>query len=158
MEKSRNSNLELLKKNFEENCVEIFPSNIDEIEAFQKKYDVEISEDLYDYYLEINGSGNDTLNNLYEFYSISNTKKINEELINFRGIPDYSQLNFDGMENVFIFGGYQFNLYAFGIELHQDISSENRIYIFNGKDFRIMAKSFTEFVDLYLNKPDEIYV
>lgn len=94
--------LELLKKNFVENSVNVTPSNIEEIKIFQKKYNVEVPKDLQDYYLEINGSGNETLNNLYEFYSIHRTKKIHEELINWKGIPDYSTLNFTGMENVFV--------------------------------------------------------
>lgn len=101
--KNGNINLELLKQNFEENEIRIFPSDTDEIEAFQKKYNVEIPQDLRNYYLDINGSGNGTLNNLYEFYSINHTKKIVEELINWAGIPDYSKLNFTGMENVFVF-------------------------------------------------------
>lgn len=149
--------LELLKKNFEENNVNVIPSNIDEIRTFQKKYNVEITQDLQDYYLEINGSGNEPLNNLYEFYSINRTKKIHEELINWRGIPDYGKLNFDGLENIFVFGGYEFNFYAFGIELFKDLSSENRVFIFCGENFRIIADSFSEFIDLYLNRPEEIY-
>lgn len=158
MTKEELFDLKLLKKNFEENEAKIFPSNFDEIKAFQDKYDVEIPLDLRKYYLEVNGSGNETLNNLYEFYSINRTKKIYEELMNWRGIPNYGNLNFVGIENVFVFGEYEFNLHAFGIELHQNISSENRIFILCGEDFRIIANSFTEFIDLYLNTPEEIYI
>lgn len=149
--------LELLKKNFVENSVNVTPSNIEEIKIFQKKYNVEVPKDLQDYYLEINGSGNETLNNLYEFYSIHRTKKIHEELINWKGVPDYSKLNFNGMENIFVFGAYEFNLYAFGIELHQNLS-QNRIFILCGGDFNVIADNFTAFVDLYLNRPEEIYI
>lgn len=151
-------NLKLLKKDFGENDVKLFPANLDEIKAFENKYNVEIPQDLQNYYLEVNGSGEEMLNNLYEFYSINRTKKISEELIEWSGIPDYSKLIFDGIENVFVFGEYDFNLYAFGIELHQYISSENRVFIFCGEDFKIIANSFTEFLDLYLNKPEEIYI
>ncbi|MEC5173755.1 SMI1/KNR4 family protein [Chryseobacterium nepalense] len=150
--------LELLKKNFVENSVNVTPSNIEEIKIFQKKYNVEVPKDLQDYYLEINGSGNETLNNLYEFYSIHRTKKIHEELINWKGIPDYSKLNFTGMENVFVFGAYEFNLYAFGIKLHQNLSFETSVFILCGENFRLIANNFTEFVDLYLNRPEEIYI
>jgi len=149
--------LELLKKNFVENSVNVTPSNIEEIKIFQKKYNVEIPQDLRNYYLDINGSGNGTLNNLYEFYSIHRTKKIHEELINWKGVPDYSKLNFNGMENIFVFGAYEFNLYAFGIELHQNLS-QNRIFILCGGDFNVIADNFTAFVDLYLNRPEEIYI
>lgn len=158
MMKNGNINLELLKKNFVENSVNVTPSNIEEIKIFQKKYNVEIPQDLRNYYLDINGCGNGTLNNLYEFYSIHRTKKIHEELINWKGIPDYSKLNFIGMENVFVFGAYEFNLYAFGIKLHQNLSSETSVFILCGENFRLIANNFTEFVDLYLNRPEEIYI
>jgi hypothetical protein len=150
--------LQLLKKNFKENDVKIFPSYLDEIKAFQNNYNVEIPQDLRDYYLEVNGSGNKILNNLYEFYTINRTKKIHEELINWRGIPDYSKLNFDGIENIFVFGQYEFNLYAFGIELHRNPCSINKVFILCGEDFKIIANSFTEFIDLYLNRLEEIYI
>lgn len=153
-----NIDFSLLRKNFEENGVKLFPSDLDEIKAFQNKYNVEIPQDLQDYYLKINGSGNETLNNLYEFYNINRIKKVNEELINWTGIPDYSKLNFDGMENIYVFGEYEFNFYAFGIELFQDFSSENKVFIFCGKNFKIIANSFTEFINLYLNKSEDIYI
>jgi hypothetical protein len=158
MTKGELYDLKLLQKNFEENEVKVFPADFDEIKAFQNKYNIEIPLDLQNYYLELNGSGNAALNNLYEFYSINRTKKISEELINWKGIPDYSKLNFEGIENVFVFGEYQFNLYVFGIELHPDLSLNNRIFILCGEDFKIIADSFTEFIDLYLNKPEEIYI
>lgn len=149
---------ELLKENFKENNVKFCPASFDEIEFFQNKYDVKIPQDLRNYYSEINGSGNEILSNLYKFYNIYSTKKVKEELVNFRGVPDYSQLNFEGMENIFVFGESDFCLYAFGIELYQNSSYKNRIFIFCGGDFKIIAESFTEFIDLYLTRPEEIHI
>lgn len=158
MTKKELFDMKLLKTNFEVNGGVIYPSDFDEIEVFQNEYNVKIPQDLKDYYLMINGSGNLPLDNLYEFYSIKRTKRIQDELINWAGSPDYSKVNFEGIESVFVFGDFMFNLQAFGIELTQKVSAENKVFIFCGEDFKIIARSFTEFLDLYLSSIDEIYI
>jgi hypothetical protein len=149
-------NLKLLQKHFEENEGKILRADFDEIKVFQNKYNVEIPLDLQNYYLKLNGSGDAILNNLYEFYSIRRTKKTSEELINWKGFPDYSKLNFEGIENVFVFGEYQFNLYVFGIELHQDMSLNNRIFILCGEDFKIIADSFQN-LSIYIYRLSKLF-
>ncbi len=95
------------------------------------------------------------LYNLYEFYSIN---RIFNEFKDWNGVPDHNKLEFQQFENVFIFGNYEFNFYSFGIELSNTLSSINRIFIFCGSEYRIIANSFSEFIDLYLDNPEEIYV
>lgn len=125
------------------------------INEFQNNNKILIPSDLKQYFLLINGSNDMPLDNLYEFYSIN---RIFNEFKDWNGVPDYNKLEFQQFENVFIFGNYEFNFYSFGIELSNTLSSINRIFIFCGSEYRIIANSFSEFIDLYLDNPEEIYV
>ncbi|MCF2217924.1 SMI1/KNR4 family protein [Chryseobacterium sp. PS-8] len=154
-----NEQISLLKKHFiNEGIYEFTPVNELKIIEFENNNDVLIPSDLKQYFTLINGSGDVPLDNLYEFYNIKRFNKIFDEFKDWEGIPDYSQLDYKKFDNVFVFGNYEFNFYSFGIELFKSHKFTNRVFIFCGGEYRIIADSFYSFIDVYLNHPDEIFI
>ncbi|SHF48290.1 SMI1/KNR4 family protein [Chryseobacterium takakiae] len=159
MEDKEQNQLILLKKHFVNEGVNNFTTVDDlKIHEFQNNNAVLIPSDLKQYFMLINGSDDIPLDNLFEFYGIDRVNRIVNEFKDWKGVPDYSKLDFQKFENVFIFGNYEFNFYSFGIELSNTSSSTNRIFIFCGEEYKVIANSFDDFIDLYLNNPEEIFM
>lgn len=146
-----------LKTHFSNEGIKVFnPADESKISEFQNYYNVLLPADFKRYFLLINGSNGIPLHNLYEFYNLYRINRIFNEFKNWKGVPDYQKLDFQQFKNVFIFGNYEFNLYSFGIELFYKSSFTNRIFVFCGKEYKMIANNFSEFIDIYLHKPEGI--
>ena len=134
------------------------PAKDEEISLFQIANNVVLPKDLVDYLKSLNGTGQDYTNDLYEFYSLDRIKNVNEEFNDWKGIPDYKKLSLvlkDSMK-LFVLANYQFNLFAYAIRLDSDSSIENSVFVICGDEFKKIAKSFSDFILLYLNDSIEL--
>lgn len=148
-----------LRENFSEYDInELHPATSNDIINFQNLYNVTIPDDMLNYYISINGTHDNLLNNLFEFYSIKRTNTVREEFEDWQGIPEYQNLAVENFENVFVFANYEFNFYAFAIELFKHSVTDNKVYVICGEDYKIIANNFSEFIDLYLNNSEDIYI
>lgn len=153
------SPIALLTNHFKDEGINHFQTADDlKISEFQNNYQVVLPADFKQYFILINGSSGTPLNNLFEFYSIDKVNRVSDEFKDWKGIPDYHKLDFQKFKNVFIFGNYGFNFYSFGIELLNELSPINRIFIFCGKEHQIIKDNFSDFIDLYLTGPEEIFI
>ena len=75
------------------------------------------------------------------------------------GIPNYSELltTLEFCDQLYVFANYQCHLFSYAIHLHPSASQQNDVYILCGKDYRIIANSFSEFIKLYLEDSIELY-
>lgn len=159
MEDKEQSRLILLRNHFlHEGLNNFITANNFEIQEFENNNKVLIPSDLKQYFILLNGSEGSPLDNLYEFYSIDRINTIFNEFKDWNGVPEYNRLDFQKFKNIFIFGNYEFNLYSFGIELGNTLSSTNRIFTFCGKEYKVIANSFGDFIDMYLNNQEELFI
>lgn len=130
----------------------------EEIHLFQKNNNVVIPNDLIQYFKLLNGTGDNLGDDFFEFYSIKRIKPVIEEFIDWEGIPDYKSLisSFPNRDNVYVFANYYFNLFAYGIRLYSKVEAKNEVYVFCGDEYKKIANSFTEFIELYLSDSVEL--
>lgn len=133
-------------------------ANNDDILRFQKENNVILPDDLILYFKKINGSGGEYLDDLYEFYSINRIKTVIDEYADWHGVPDYKKISIylDRAEQVYVFANYFVNLFAYGIRLGGEKSIENEIFVICGEQYKKIANSFSEFIELYLNDSIEL--
>ena len=114
--------------------------------------------DLVEYFKLLENTTDKMDANLYEFYTVDQFKSIKNDLAFSRGIPDYGNIvnTLDGCENCFVFADYQFNLFAYAIRLHRQPEGVNEIYVICGDEYKIIAKSFSDFLDLYFDDSTEL--
>jgi len=147
------SQLEKLKLKWEEESLsEFFPIDLEIIRSFELKNNVILTSDLKDYFKTLNGTGEEYTDELYEFYSIEKVKKVSEEFRDWEGVPNYQSLiKNDVTKDLFVFANFSFNQFVYAIKLSPEETDDNEVYILCGGDYKKIAKTFSEFIDLYLN-------
>lgn len=139
-----------------ENIEVIHPASAKEIKKFQEENEVVLPDDLMDYFNLLNGTGGETTDELYEFYSLSRLKTVREEFKDWEGIPDYKALfNSNEVNELFVFANFSFNLFAYAIRLSKGIP-KGEIYVLCGGENKKIADSFSEFLDMYLENSIEL--
>jgi len=143
-----------------EGVVFALPASYNEIMSFQNENNVVLPIDLVKYFQEINGSGGDLTNTLFEFYSLAQIRTINKELENWKGIPSYKNLSnvVSDIDQLYVFGNYLFNLYVYAIRLYPTSHANNEVYVFCGEDHKVIGNSFSEFLAMYLEDSEEIRI
>jgi len=137
---------------------EIIPANEEEIRAFEYSNDLIIPNDLHEYFSEFNGT-NGYDENLFQFYSLREFKPIEERFEEWNIIGDSEKFlkDFVHHKSYFVFADYQIHLFAYVIKLSKRRTDKNEVYIFCGDDYKLLANSFTEFVDLCLNDSQKLF-
>lgn len=122
-----------------------------EILQFQKSTGVTLPEDLKEFLRVTNNLENSYNDRLYRFFSLKSFKSIDEELKFFNGVPDYSNIinTLTEYKECYVFADYMFHMFAYAIRLKNTKSDENEIYIICGDEYKIIASSFTGFIELY---------
>lgn len=141
----------------ENGTISILPTN-DEIIAFQSKNNVLFPYDLMEYFRILNGSNNEYDDRFFRFYSLSNFKSINDELKYWNGIPDYSNIvnTLTEYKSFYVFADFSFCMFSYAIKLYPDTKDNNLVLVLCGDKYRVIANSFSEFIDLYLNNSIEL--
>jgi hypothetical protein len=60
-------------------------------------------------------------------------------------------------KNCFVIANYSCHLFAYAIRLYPDKADINEVYVVCGDEYKVIANSFTEFIDLYLKNPDLLF-
>jgi len=114
--------------------------------------------DLVTYFNQINGSNDEYDNRFYRFYPFSNFKSINDNLKNWNGTPDYSNIvnTLPDFESYFVFADYSICIFSYAIKLYPDFSLINQVLVICGDEYKVIANSFSDFIDLYLDDSIEL--
>ena len=147
-----------LKEKWERESINNFhPLDIDSIQTFQTENNVVMPDDLKEYFEVLNGTGEECTDELYEFYSIKRIKKVSEEFKDWKGVPNYQLLvNLSDTQNLFVFANFSFNLFAYAINLYKEKVDANEVYVLCGKEYKKIANTFSDFLELYLNDSIEL--
>ena len=131
-----------------------------ELRVLQEQLQVNLPADLAEYFLLINGTGGEYTKNMFEFYSINNFKNIKVYYEDWEGIPSYNKAcsNLVGCENYFCFANSNFHSYAYAIYLSNELSESGKVYTICGEDYREISTSFNEFLALYMNDSEDLYL
>lgn len=125
---------------------------------FESTNDLVLPPDLAEYFKLLNNTADKIDANLYEFYTVDQFKSIKNGLASWRGVPDYGNIvnTLEGYENCFVFADYLFHLFTYAIRLNQHSAGVNEIYVICGDKYKIIARSFSDFLDLYFNDSPEL--
>jgi len=131
--------------------------DIDVMQTFQSKNNVVLPNDLEEYFKRLNGTGGEYTDELYEFYSIDRVKKVSEEFQDWEGVPSYQTLlDLKDIKNLFVFANFSFNLLVYAIKLYPARRNTNEVYVLCGEEYKKIANTFSEFLELYLNDSVEL--
>jgi hypothetical protein len=135
------------------------PATNEDISSFSMKNNLLLPQDLVEYFTTLNGSSDGYDGELFKFYSLSQFITVEDELGEWGGIPDYRNIVtlLSDHADCFVFADYSFHLLSYAIRLYPHPSDVNEVYVICGEKFKIIANSFTEFMDLYLLNSAEIY-
>ncbi len=128
------------------------PVTKEEITLFESKYNISLPKDMVNYFQIINGTNEEYDNNLFQFYSLNQFKNIDEELKNWTGIPDYSDIVnvLKDSKKYFVFADYSFHMFTYAIRLSNNKLEKNEVYVLCGDEYKKIANNFSEFIELYL--------
>jgi len=123
----------------------------EQINLFQFRNKLVIPEDLLTYFRLTDSEIDDYNIDMFTFYKFDEFKNVNEEVGNYGGVPDYTNITntLPFHEKCFVFAEYSIFVAVFAIRLHENSSDINEIYAIIGDKYKIVAKSFTEFISLY---------
>ncbi|WP_437921156.1 SMI1/KNR4 family protein [Sphingobacterium sp. LRF_L2] len=152
------SQLEKLKLKWEDESLNKFHSvDLESVQSFEQKNNVVIPDGLKEYFKTLNGTGEEYTDELYEFYSIEKIKKVSEEFQEWEGVPNHQSLvNIDMIKDLFVFANFSFNQFVYAIKLSQEETESNEVYILCGEEYKKIANTFSEFLDLYLSNSVEL--
>ncbi len=141
-----------LKQHFIDDGVEINePASENEVESFQEKYNVKIPDDLKEYFLTFNGTGQGNFGDSgYAFFSLSEFELICET-------SDLTSNEKETYVNCFALSDYMIWCWGYVIRLTADLGKNEvlSIYLESTPNPKV-ANSFSEFIALYLDAPDDI--
>lgn len=131
----------------------------EEIKRFQLENEVTMPNDLVNYFKLVNGSDGNYDERMFQFYSLDAFKDVCVELKDWRGVPDYGNIvnTLNDCESCFLIADYCFHLFMYAIRLYPNESSENEVYVICEDRYKIIANSFSKFVELYLEDSIELY-
>ena len=129
------------------------------LRTFETRNGVLLPPDLREYFLNINGTNGGYDHRLFEWNGIDRFLPVEKYFEGYSGVPNYQPLS-ESLTNAhehFVFANHEFHLFSYGITLSATLDLPNQVYIFCGEKFQVIASSFTEFVDLYLNDSGLLY-
>jgi len=134
-------------------------ANIDE---FQRSNGVRIPKDLESYFVELNGTNGIYVIGIIRFWGIEEIQRLSKVIPRASLSDDaiiqsaYSE-PIENSNDYFLFADSQYEAQVYAIKL-TEAEGLNDVIILTGEKPRILAKSFSEFVELYLNLPERIGV
>lgn len=130
----------------------------EEILHFQSKNNVILPEDLLLFFKTLNGTQEQYDGSLFQFYSICQLKSIKEEYKDWKGIPSFQRIVYTlkESESYYAFANQNFHLFTYAIKLYNEQSTFNEVLVVCGDEYKKIADSFSEFIDLYLKESIEL--
>lgn len=147
-------------KDFKSQCnIEIRASSEQEIyNVFPDKNDLVLSDELRQYFLNINGYKNEYDDNFFRFFSLEHFKSIEEYFADWNGIPAYKDL-FKSLANYndyYIIADYQCYFTVYLVLLSHKATCFTPVIAAIGGDYKKVANSFSDFIVRYLKNPDDL--
>lgn len=131
----------------------------EDILDFEKNKEVAMPNDIKEYFKTVNGSAEyDEF--FFKFQSIYNFKSIAEELQYHDGVPDYSNIasKLPGYDKCFVLCDFEFHLMTYAIRLFEIKSDSNPVYVICGDEYRLIANTFSDFLCLYFNQSEKLFI
>jgi hypothetical protein len=153
------SRLNTLWKNLKIRTVETATDS--QVVEFEASHKLQLPQDLRDYFTAINGTDGESDNELFTFCTLAKFQAATLVLGAWQnGIPRHSDVldKIHGIETCYVFADYFISLIFYAIKLYPTASAENEIYAICGGDYEVIAKSFSEFIDMYLQQSAELII
>jgi hypothetical protein len=130
-----------------------------ELALFESKHKLIMPDDLKDYFRTFNVDDYDK--DMFAFYGLDRFKSVKDEVGNWGAGPDYRDIiNTLPMHGkCFVFIDYFCHLCVYAIRLHENTSEKNEVYVICGDEFKVVANSFGEFLQIYFKEEwDGIFI
>jgi hypothetical protein len=128
------------------------------LSLFELENSLVLPPDLAEYFKLLDNTTDKLDSNLFQFYTVDQFKSVKNELANWGGIPNYNNIvnTLKECENCFVFADYMFHMFTYAIRLYPNARGVNEIYIICGDKYKIIANSFSDFLDLYFDDSIEL--
>jgi hypothetical protein len=131
-----------------------------DIQTFESRYNVILPNDFRDYFLSTNGMLQDARNecdhNGFGFYPLGRVKTVVEEYKALKPAGSISP-NISNPQTYFVFVDYLQWCWDYAIHLSNDASESNEVIHVGTLEPKVVAQSFSEFVDLCVKDARELY-
>lgn len=131
----------------------------EDVLSFQNRTNLVLPDDLQYYFKEINGTNEEYDLNFFKFYSLTGFRNVKDELSEWGGVPDYRNIvnTMAFHSSCYVFSDYTCHLLTYCIRLYEGSSSRNEVYVIAGDQFKLLANSFSAFLDLYSRNSEALY-
>jgi hypothetical protein len=130
------------------------------ISAFEQHYRVRLPIDVEQYYALMDGMDNcETDDDLICFWPLHELGTVPEKLSSFRGVPDYSGIEFSLPEadSYFVFADHSIWIHVYAAKFSTDADAASPVVWIGGGDrWQELAGSFREFIHLYAINPEAV--
>jgi cell wall assembly regulator SMI1 len=130
--------------------------SLQQIESFESRNLVRLPPDLRRYFATVDGmEEGETDTDMFSFLSLEAVKSIPEELAHFGSIPDYGEImrSLPDPNRWFVIVAYLTSSAVYAIRLCADPEGTPVLWIGDGTHNRVVASSFSGFLEAYLADP-----
>lgn len=134
-------------------------ANDADIQKFEHNNALYLPIDMQIYFKEVNGMNGELDSSLFELYSFDEFVPLITKYEDWKGVPSYRDIQFtmNYHKNCFVLGNWMMHTFAYAIRLNELPTATNEVFIICGGDFKVIASSFTEFLNLYLEDSELLY-
>jgi hypothetical protein len=151
-----NSIFEQLKQKWEqEQTYKKSDVHLDDLTIFEEQNNILFPNDLTEYFKLFNGS-KDYDGDFFLFYPLNEIKSQAEiaKEWNKPVKPENEEL----YNNIYVFAEYCIHIYEYSIKLSNNPSIINDIFVICGDNYKKIANSFSEFIQLYIEDSPKLYL
>jgi hypothetical protein len=130
-----------------------------QVQSFESRYLVRLPPDLRAFYAAVDGmEDGETDPDMFSFLPLKAVRAVPEELAHFGGIPDYREIvrTLADPHRWFVIVDYLITSAVYAIRLSATEKPAPVIWIGSGKHHRIVAPSFSGFLEAYLASPFDL--
>src|SRR4051812_7461538 len=125
-------------------------ATVEEIEAFERKYGVCLTDSVRSFYGVVNGMVEGNTDRSYiRFWPLSEVSPVSEELT----LTDHQRAELEGY---FVFADYSMWVHGYAVQLSKGANTSDSVVIVDGESVRNISGSFAAFVEQYAKDPVEI--
>ncbi len=154
------TSIDRLRSHWSQEGIRIRPGvSLQQIEAFERRYQVRLPPDLRQYFTKVDGmEAGETDHDMFSFLPLEAVKSLPEELAHFGGIPDFTEImwSLPDPHCWFVIVDYLITSAVYAIRLAAVPESTPVLWIGSGKHHRVVAPSFSGFADKYLANPFDL--
>lgn len=135
-----------------------YPS-LREFTSFETATGLKLPEDLKAYFNTVNTTAEAYDKDMFCFYSFPQFQSVETKLKPWKGIPDYSNIvnTLENHTECFVFADYMIQMFTYAIRLNSTNTGVNEIYIICGDKHKVIATSFSGFMNLYEEESIELF-